>query len=377
MTTILKKYSLLLIISIVGAVTAHAQRSNADDAPVTFEELYDAPYDINQLFIGFQPMYGETYVSNINGGFGLDAMYFHQNLMRIHANARLPYGQKFDQEKNRGVSKSTYVPGYFENDPTFIGINKNKPGVTNNINSYQYFEVGGTYHIKDFEKDSETKMYLYKNSYEGDKWASRVPRVANIPSKVRQIYGARLGVMYYKTSTNVRKAMSKQGVTLNDLTDDFGRTFAEKYGTDDISLSANVNTLGIYAGASMTWIHNVAVEFDNKYEPGVDDLILNAYFDIIYGASVVVEDIEYRGNDIVSSTTDFVSTTYAMDPIKINPVGFRLGLEGRFNRTLSWSYGGEMGYKPSLKGRGFFALIKISVPVYSTSLKYEVEAFGK
>jgi hypothetical protein len=171
--------------------------------------------------------------------------------------------------------------------------------------------------------------------------------------------------------------MSKQGVTLNDLTDDFGRTFAEKYGTDDISLSANVNTLGIYAGASMTWIHNVAVEFDNKYEPGVDDLILNAYFDIIYGASVVVEDIEYRGNDIVSSTTDFVSTTYAMDPIKINPVGFRLGLEGRFNRTLSWSYGGEMGYKPSLKGRGFFALIKISVPVYSTSLKYEVEAFGK
>lgn len=363
------KSSLLLVFIVVGSIVAVGQRANSDDAPVTFEELYDAPYDINQLFIGFQPMYGETFVTNINGGFGFEATYFHQDVMRIHAGARFAYGQKFDQERNRSESNSVFL---LNSDGT------TRKGMTDPINAYNYFEVGGTYHIKDFEKDSETKMYLYKKSYKGDKWAARVPRVAPIPSKLRQIYGARLGVMHYKTSTNLRTAMGKQGVKLNELVDEVGVPFTDNHENIDISLAANMSVVGIYAGASMTWIHNVAVEFDNKYEAGVDDLILNAYVDFIYGASVVLGDITYL-DDNPSDPQRYISNpaTYSLDPIQINPVGFRLGLEGKFNRTLSWSYGGEMGYRPSLKGRGFFALIKISVPVFSTNLKYEVEAFGK
>lgn len=66
-----KKIFLPLLVILFGtSLSSIAQRASSDDAPVTFEELYDAPYDINQLFIGFQPMYGETFVTNINAGFG-------------------------------------------------------------------------------------------------------------------------------------------------------------------------------------------------------------------------------------------------------------------------------------------------------------------
>ena len=58
-------------------------------------------------------------------------------------------------------------------------------------------------------------------------------------------------------------------------------------------------------------------------------------------------------------------------------IGFRAGIDGKFNRTLSWSYGGEVGYRPSLSGQGFYALLKVSFPVFSSNLDNKVEAFGK
>jgi len=54
-----------------------------------------------------------------------------------------------------------------------------------------------------------------------------------------------------------------------------------------------------------------------------------------------------------------------------------VGIDGRFNRALRRSYGGEVGYKPTFAGMGFYALMKISFPVFGTNLDYKVESFGK
>ena len=355
-------------------ISSDAQRGSKDDAPVTFEELYDAPYDINQLFIGFQPMYGEMFVTNMNAGFGLDVTYFHLDQFRIQANARLPYTKKFDLERDRALRNSVHIVNYY--DEATNGT-LNRKGITSPVKSYGYYELGGTYHIKDFEKDDETKMTLYKKSYRGDKWASRVPKVAPIPCKVRQIYGVRVGGMYYSTSTDLSRAMKRQDVGLDQLTSSVSGTFVDDFGytdVNDVSLTANIDAIGVYAGASMTWIHNVAVEFDNKYEPGVDDLILTVFGDLIVAPYLDVADIMYRDDTSQKGST---SVPYTLENVNTNIVGWRLGVEGKFNRTLGWSYGGEIGHRPSLKTRGFYALIKISVPVFSTNLKYEVEAFGK
>ncbi|MEQ8425731.1 MAG: hypothetical protein RIA63_13530, partial [Cyclobacteriaceae bacterium] len=106
------------------------------------------------------------------------------------------------------------------------------------------------------------------------------------------------------------------------------------------------------------------VSFDS-YEEAVDDGMLTLYLDILFSPSLNLDPVQY------------LSQEYSLEAVKTSAVGFRLGIDGKFNRTLSWGYGGEVGYRPSLKGHGFFAMFKISFPVFGTNLDYKVESFGK
>ena len=123
----------------------------------------------------------------------------------------------------------------------------------------------------------------------------------------------------------------------------------------------------------MTWIKNVAVNFD-KFEEGIDDLMFTAFFDVLYSPSIKIDDIVFTQRD----ANGIVSTNiYDTKALKTRTIGFRAGIEGKFNRGFSWAYGGEIGYRPSIVGRTFYALIKISFPVFGTNLDYKVESFGK
>ncbi len=364
--------TLLLTICLLNVAVMAQRRGNKDDAPVTFEELYDAPYDINKLFVQFQPMYGEMFVSNINAGIGLEVSYYLKDKMDFRVSARKPYAKQFDVARDLADQNATFTP--------------DRSGITNVPRVYGFLDFGATYHFKDFEKDSETTMYLYKKSYRGDKWASRVPKQADIPCKVRKVYGARLGGIFYNSTSDLGRAMEKQGVLHKDFVTEGGTTLEDlllsdpkfssdaNFNVDDVNLFANIDVAGLYVGASMAWIHNVAVDFDNKYQPGVDDLILTAFADVIIAPFTHVQDISYTQRDANGDLTDYV---FNSDAISTRKVGFRIGLDGKFNRTLSWGYGAEIGSKPTLKGRGSYALIKISFPIYSTNLNYKVEAFGK
>ena len=318
---------------------AFGQDDRKDKTAVTYEELYDEPYSINKLFVGFQPLYGEIFATNINAGFGFEAQYFLQDKMNFKAQFRKTYSKTF-YDFSRDLAQKI-------------------SDVDNRTEVYNYYEFGGTYHVKDFESSSKTKMFLYKNSYKGNKWAARVPLNAEIPCKVRKIYGVRLGGIIWDSSTDINRALDAQDLTHADLQDAEGDGLP-----DNIDVFSNIASKGLYVGGSMTWIRNVAVSFD-KFETGVDDLILTTYFDVLVSPWISLDDVVYQGE------------VYSIEAIKTNKIGFRAGIEGRFNRVLSWSYGGEIGYRPSIDGRGFFALLKISFPVYSTNLDYKVEAFGK
>ncbi|HYC87355.1 MAG TPA: hypothetical protein VEB86_19115, partial [Chryseosolibacter sp.] len=77
----MKKIFLLSIAALMmTTVSLFAQQAERKDkAPVTYEELYDEPYSVNKLFLSFQPLYGELFVSNINAGFGLEANYYYKD----------------------------------------------------------------------------------------------------------------------------------------------------------------------------------------------------------------------------------------------------------------------------------------------------------
>lgn len=320
---------------------------------VTYEELYDEPYSVNKLFIGFQPLYGELFATNVNAGYGIEAHYYYQDKFDIKANFRKTYSSQFF-DFNRQAA-----------------LDNNTDGITTKPTVFSYYELGGTYHIKDKDESGKTKMVLYKKSFKGNRWAANVPLHAEVPCKVRKIMGARLGGIYCASSIDLNRVLKAQDLTNASLTDQAGNGLPLQLPPDPISgvaknfsVYGNMFATNIYLGGSMSWFRNVAVSFD-KYEEGIDDGMLTLFFDILYAPSLQLDPITYQGVD------------YSTNAIKTSSFGFRAGIDGKFNRTLSWAYGGEIGLRPSVSGQGFYAMFKISFPVFGTSLDYKVESFGK
>lgn len=346
------KYYLLIPALLIGTSQLFAQGDRKDRTAVTYEEIYDEPYSVNKLFVHFQPLYGDIFASNVNAGFGIEASYYYQDKADFKAHFRKTYSQRFYDFARDLAAKTS--------------------DVDNRAEVFNYYEIGGTYHIRDFEQSSKTKMFLYKKSYKGNIWSARVPLNAEIPCKVRKIYGARLGAIVWDSSTDLTRAMQKQGLTNEDLKDEEGTglplTFNDGAEERTLDVFSNLSSAGGYVGGSLTWIKNVAVNFD-KFEEGVDDLIFTVYADVLFAPSLDIDDVVYTSNG--------ETRTYNVSAIDVKKFGARVGLEGKFNRTLSWAYGGEIGYRPSIEGRTFYALLKISLPVFGTNLNYKVESFGK
>jgi hypothetical protein len=345
----MKNYLVFLFLLACFSVLAQGERK--DKTAITYEEIYDEPYSVNKLFIGFQPMYGELFVTNVNAGFGIEASYYLSDKADFRVMYRKPYSQRFFD---------------FTRDQA-----ENNSDVDNKTIPFGYLEAGATYHFRDFESSGKTKMFLYKKSYKGDRWAARVPLSADIPCKIRRIYGGRIGVISWKSTVNLSRVLEDQGLTNDDLKDSEGNGLPLTYmaGAEEQSVDvfSSINSLGGYVGGSIAIIKNVAVDID-KHEEGIDDLIFTAYFDVLFAASNTLDDVFY--------TTD-IQRSYSVSPVKTSSIGFRLGIDGKFNRMLSWSYGGELGMRPGLSGSGFYALLKISFPVFGTNLDYKVESFGK
>jgi len=362
------KYRFLILIAalmVLTSSTLFAQGERKDKTAVTYEEIYDEPYSVNKLFIGLVPMYGELFATNVNAGFGVDAMYYLKDKADFHVQYRKTYSQKFYDFTRELAS--------------------NQSSVDNRSAVYNYIEFGGSYHFKDFEESSKTKMVLYKNSYKGNKWAARVPLHAEVPCKVRKIYAARLGGIFWTSSADLGRILERQGLSNSDLktTSDVSLPEVEMVKIDGVLKTnypvhpfTNITSTGLYVGGSMSWIRNVAVNFD-KFEEGIDDGILTAYVDILIAPSLKIDDVVYTQKDANGDRDVTTTATYSVSPVKTKMIGFRVGMDGRFNRQLGWSYGGEVGYRPTFEKAGFYALIKIAFPVFRTNLDYKVESFGK
>src|SRR5258705_9961912 len=101
----MKELKLLALILLAVPLVAPAQTQKEKPA-VTFEELYDEPFSINKLFIGFQPLYGELFATNVNAGFGIEASYYHKDKFDLKASFRKPYSSEFYDFNRQSFLKS-------------------------------------------------------------------------------------------------------------------------------------------------------------------------------------------------------------------------------------------------------------------------------
>jgi hypothetical protein len=319
----------LMTLTIIGYSQA-TKKSNALKYTVT----YDDPYEIKKLFIHFQPIVGDISALNIVGGFGLEANYYHKDMLDFEFSGRTTYGARFDIARDAANRNA---------------INENV------IATYFYGDMGGTYHILDQTKESDSKILLYSKRLKGNEWAATVPKNALIKNTVREIVGGRAGGFFYTTSADLSKVLAKQELELSY--NDGSPVLVE-------DLYTNVFAYGFYVGGSMSWFKNFAVTFESRWEPSGDDLLMTTYLDVLYSPGITIDDLLIAGE------------TVSLEDIKQSPIGFRAGLKGKFNRALGWGYGVESGLRPGIKKNGFFFTFKLSFPIYGTKLEQTVEAIN-
>lgn len=337
----MKQYFLSLVLC--GGFSAALAQGLSPKAAITYEELYDDPYAINKLFLHIQPLYAELSATNVTAGFGIGANYYMENKADFHVNFRQAYAQSFDLARDAALKNQVQI-----NEPS----------------SFTYAEIGGTYHIQDFEDDTETKLTLYSRKYQkGNRWAAHVPEHTVVPSKVRKIRGVRLGGYAFDTSLDLQRIAEEQAIVLED-----------GQGTFPLNAYLHTNQVvkGFFIGGAMSWFKNMAIKPDKGYSILADNHMLTTFADFMLAPSIAMEDVLYRDPTMGNTLRRF-----STESIETQAWGFRLGVEGKNNRTISWAYGAEVGIRPGVKGQGFFAMLKISLPVYSTSLNYRREAFGK
>lgn len=289
---------------------------------LSYEQVNDDPYALNKFYFHIQPVYGELFATNVNIGFGIQMDYQIAKGLGLSANWRRPYTRETD----------------FAREVAY----KNQDNVDNN-KTFNYLEFGGTIHLSDRDQKGKSKIILYSKRYKGNRWANRTPEKLVIPSRVRKVVGFRWGGMMYNSTTDISKTAEQQGISLVDQ---------ENNPVDDAKLYGNINTKGIYAGLSWHIIKNVAIKPHRDFGVLVNDLNFSAFVDIMYAPSINLDDIILDGNIIDG------------DQLATQEIGFRAGIQGKFNKPFGFSYGAEFGHRPSLKERGFYSMFKLGFPVF-------------
>jgi hypothetical protein len=288
----------------------------ASKSDIEYDAVSDDPYDLNKMWIHFYPLYADGFATNFNVGFGGQVNYYFKNKFDFRLHARKTYTKGTDFSRINGERRASS---------------------DNRMEPYKYIEGGATYHLRDEGSAGEAKIVVFTKRYADNKWASTVPEYIRIPAKVRKITGIRLGGYYWGSSADLGSVLAKQNLHLVSA------------GNDTISrvgLYGNVQSAGMYLGGSLGRFRNVVVK-PKKYDVAVNDVLFTGYADIIYAPYVQLQTVQKNGVD------------YSVENVKLRNFGFRAGLEGMFNRDFSWSYGGEIGYRPSLQSRGFYAMFKV------------------
>lgn len=321
---------ILILFALIGTFSVAQVNIMPDTTGLSV--LYDRPHDIRNLYVGIQPLYSELYAAGVNAGFGADLQYYSRTPIDFNLNIRRAYSSGFFDMAREEARKNA--------------------STTNSIRGYFFGEAGLNIHLADYNKTSTAEIFLHGENFGPKTWAVHAPKSIFVPAELRTIIGTRFGGMIWQSGFNATAVLKKQGLTNlliglpNEFVDDQGRTlpftaFSTLYGQ------------AIYAGFSITEIKNIAVGF-NQIDASADDSMVRFYADVLMSTSLKTDPLTYGGIDYTLDTN-----------LQIKRIGFRVGLDARFNRNRSWALGFEFGNRPGPNFRTFYGNMKVSFPVFA------------
>jgi hypothetical protein len=338
-----KKIILLSSLFIGTAFTnLYAQGAGANKV-VNAKTLSDEPYGINKLWLHFQPAVADVFSTNFSLGYGAQVNYFVNDKIDIDAKFNGAYGTRFDFARNLATKNAEVI------------IDSKKYALINSFGPYFNMQLGGSYHAMDREIKGSSKIMLTPKKLKQIQTTNVDHVVVN--SKVRRIAGVRGGAFMYTSTTNLGSAMLKQEKV---LTSEDGTQTLEVNNNNRIYSS--VFAPGFYLGGSYGTIRNIAIKAD-KFGILGNTTMFTAYADLMYSPSIAVDNV------IIREPGQVETTTYLTDNIKLNRLGWRAGFDIMYNQDSYFSFGGEIGARPAIGGRGIYALAKIGFPAFSFKFK--------
>lgn len=348
-------YLCIGILFLVGANRAFAQLDAAfPSQSVNYKVISDDPKDLNHLWVHVQPLTIDAMQMNMAIGSGIEVTYLPSNRFEIKGGIRGNLINALDFQRFSSSQGAAITWQETKREQSQMVVN-------NSFSRFYSFEVGGMYIFKDSDRQGASKIILNDNPVPGNTGFSEM---IEVDSKIRQVFGARLGISSMASTVSLRNAIDNQNVTLKG---DQG-TVLSKYGTqtsNGFSTSGNNNQLfsnftstGFYLGAAMQRIKNISIKSDRQ---GIlsNNSIFSVYADLMFNPFTNLEDIKTRW------TSKPVNETFSTSNISLSKFGGRVGAEVRYNQASFISLGAEIGYRPSIEGEGFYGLIKLSIPTFS------------
>lgn len=348
-------YLYIGILFLVGTIRAFAQLDAAfPSQSVNYKVISDDPKDLNHLWVHVQPLTIDAMQMNMAIGSGIELTYLPSNRFEIKGGIRGNLINALDFQRFSSSQGATITWQESKREQSHMVLN-------NSFSRFYSIELGGMYIFKDSDRQGASKIILNDNPVSGNTGFSEM---IEVDSKIRQIFGARLGFSSIASTVSLRNAITNQNVTLKG---DQG-TVLSKLGTqtnngfstvgNNNQLFSNFTSTGFYLGAAMQRIKNISIKSDRQ---GIlsNNSILTIYADLMFNPFTKLEDIQARW------TSKPVNETFSTSSINLSKFGGRVGAEVRYNQASFISLGAELGYRPSIQGEGFYGLIKLSIPTFS------------
>ena len=341
--------STVLIITLTGRISAQLESSYPSSALV-YKVLLDDPTQTNKLWVHLQPVTVDGMSMNAAVGSGLETQWISPfKGLELRASIRGNFLNAMDLQRRAASTSSVFLQTSKYDDL--------KNPISDNFKRFLNWEIGAFYPFLEYKKDGQADI-SFSNGANGQ------TETIEVNAKVIRSVGARLGFNSMSTTVSLNNAIEDQNIELtgslgNRLTPK-GATIGSAFTTEDgkNNLFTSFSSGGIYAGIGLQRKKNLSIKTENH---GIvsSNSILTMYADLIVNPWTSLTPFSY------TRSGTGVKEEFAVDKIKTSKLGFRTGFEIRFNEVAFISAGGEIGYRPSIQGQGFYAAIKIGIPVFS------------
>jgi hypothetical protein len=350
---------LILIVSASSGLPLMAQLEQSfPSEALNYKVLQDDPKDMNHLWIAVQPITLDVLQMNAVVGSGIEVTYLPMPKLELKGSFRGNFVNAFDLQRTAALEGSGITTQESKRE-------QGQMVLTNGFSRFFSFELGGFYALKDIIRDGASHIVVSDPAQPGStQFASSI----EVNAKVRQILGVRAGLNSLQTTVSLARSIKDNSLELKGnqgtVLDKNGTSNTNGFVTDfnGNDLFTRFQSTGFYVGGAIQRIKNISIKTDRQ---GIlsNNALLTLYADILLNPWTQLDNIGARK---VGGGTE---ETFDVEPVKTNPFGGRLGFELRYNQNSFLSLGGELGYRPSISGQGFYGLVKLSIPTFSFGSK--------